>query len=104
MCNGVQVVVPQHLCAQGRYANVALVNISNVKMGGDIRQIEYNESFSISSLEAPFNRPDVVVFHECYRIQYIKIARELCSMGVPYVIIPHGELSNDAQKKKYLKK
>ena len=104
MCNGVQVVVPQHLAAQSKYANVAFVNISNVKVDGNCPQIEYNGEFSVSALEPPFDRPDIVVFHECYRIQYIKIARELSRMGVPYVIIPHGELSNDAQKKKYLKK
>ena len=73
MCNGVQVVVPKHLAAQGKYANVVFVNISNVKIDGDWKQIEYGESFSISALDAPFDRPDIVIFHECYRIQYIKI-------------------------------
>lgn len=104
MCNGVQVVVPQHVIAQCKYANVAFVNISNIKMDIPCTQFEYSEGFSVASLEAPFNKPDIVVFHECYRIQYIKIAKELRGMGVPYVIIPHGELSKDAQKKKYLKK
>ena len=103
-CNGVQVVVPQHLVAQGKYANVAFVNISNVKANEESMQFEYKDNFSIASLPTPFNRPDIVIFHECYRIQYIKIAKELKKMKVPYVIIPHGELSKDAQKKKHLKK
>ena len=104
MCNGVQVVVPQHLNAQSTFAQVGFVNISNIKTDGNCNQFEYNEHFSIATLSAPFNKPDIVIFHECYRIQYIKIAKELKKLRVPYVIVPHGELSNDAQKKKRLKK
>lgn len=103
-CNGVQVVVPQHLVAQGKYANVAFVNITNVKVNEARMQFEYKDNFSIADLPVPFHRPDIVIFHECYRIQYIKIAKELRKMKIPYVILPHGELSKDAQKKKHLKK
>ena len=104
MCTGVQVVVPQHLDAQSKYANVAFVNISNIKTNINCTQFEYSEDFSIARLPSPFNKPDIVVFHECYRIQYIKIAKELQKLKVPYVILPHGELSKDAQNKKRFKK
>lgn len=104
MCNGVQVVVPQHLTAQGKISEVAFVNITNIELECKCKQFKYDKSFSVVSLNPPFNKPDIVVFHECYRIQYIKIAKELKEIGVPYVIIPHGELSNNAQKKKWLKK
>lgn len=104
MCNGVQVVVPQHLNAQSKYANVAFVNISNIEIGNGIIQFEYSKNFSISKLPQPFCKPDLVVFHECYRIQYISIAKELMKISVPYIIVPHGELSDEAQKKKHLKK
>lgn len=104
MCNGVQVVVPQHLNAQSKYANIAFVNISNIEIGNDILQFEYSKQFSVSKLPKPFCKPNLVVFHECYRIQYIGIAKELRKINVPYIIIPHGELSDEAQKKKYLKK
>ena len=76
----------------------------NIKTNINCTQFEYSEGFSIEKLPSPFNKPDIVVFHECYRIQYIKIARELQKLKVPYVILPHGELSKDAQKKKRLKK
>ena len=102
--NGVQVVVPQHLIAQSTHAEVAIVNISNIKVYSNCVQFEYNDQFSVAALPIPFNKPDIVVFHECYRIQYIRIAGELRKMQVPYVIVPHGELSKDAQKKKRLKK
>ena len=104
MCNGVQVVVPRHLDAQAKYANVAFVNISNIKTNINCTQFEYNEEFSIEKLPKPFNKPDIVVFHECYRIQYIKIAKELRKLNVPYVILPHGELSKGSQSSKRLKK
>ena len=104
MCNGVHIVVPQHLNAQREYANVALINLSNVNMNANCSQFKYSDDFSISKLPAPFDRPDIVIFHECYRIQYIKIAKELKKLKIPYVILPHGELAKDAQKKKRLKK
>lgn len=104
MCTGVQVAVPQHLDAQAKYANVAFVNISNIKTNINCTQFEYSEGFLVEKLPQPFNRPDLVVFHECYRIQYIKIARELQKLKVPYIILPHGELSKGSQSSKRLKK
>ena len=101
---GVDVVVPQHLKAQSQYADVAFVNIANAKIDVNCQQFEYSEDFSLSKLPAPYNRPDIVIFHECYRIQYIKISKELKKLKIPYVILPHGELAKDAQKKKRLKK
>ena len=103
MCNGVCVVIPQHLNAQSKYANVAFVNISNIKVDCQCAQFEYREDFSVSSLKSPFNKPDMVVFHECYRIQFIKIAKELKKNKIPYIILPHGALTQEAQKKKHLK-
>ena len=100
---GVQVAVPKMVSAQSQYAEVGLVNthgdiIDNVQM------LEYDGIFDINKFPAPFNKPDVVVFHEVYRFEYIKIYRTLLKLNVPYVIIPHGCLSKKAQQKKRLKK
>lgn len=102
--NGVCVVVPLHVEAQGRYAETALVNIGNVAIGFSGKQLAFQTPFDIQKLPAPFDRPDLVIFHECYCPRYLLIARNLRTNKIPYLIIPHGELGAEAQQKKHLKK
>ena len=102
--NGVCVVVPLHVQAQGRYAQTALINISNAEIACAETQLRFEKPFDIRSLPAPFDRPDLVVFHECYRPDYLAIAGNLRKYKIPYVIVPHGELQEEAQKRKHLKK
>ena len=102
--NGVCVIVPQHVRAQKRFANTALINVNNIRIPGAEEQLPFEKPFDLRRLPKPFDHPDLVVFHECYRPAYLAIAHVLRKNKIPYVIIPHGELRAEAQQKKHLKK
>lgn len=106
--SGVCVAAPQHVLSQKEFATVGLLNV-NGKLIDALKeypgmQVINEGPVEISKLSEPFNKPDLVVFHECYRREYLGISRELRRRGIPYVIMPHGELRKEAQRKKWLKK
>ena len=102
--NGVCVIVPQHVTAQGRFAETALININGIEVPDVPTQIAFSKPFDVRKLPEPFDRPDLAVFQECYRLPYLVRAENLRKNGIPYVIVPHGELGKEAQQKKHLKK
>lgn len=97
-------VVPKHVEHQAEFATVGFINILNVKINGANNQIDYTSPFKIENLPTPFNKPDLVVFHEVYWKTYLQIGKNLRHNNIPYIIIPHGALTQGAQKKKWLKK
>ena len=100
---GVQVVVPKMVRAQSKYADIGLINTSGKAVDG-VRELHFGEKPDIRSLPVPFNKPDIIIFHEVYRFEYIGIYRAAVAANIPYIIIPHGCLSKTAQHKKFFKK
>lgn len=102
--SGVSIAVLQHVEAQGQFADIALINTNGIKIPGIRTQLPFSKPFDVRALPKPFDRPDIAVFQECYRSAYLGIARNLRKNGIPYVIVPHGELGKEAQQKKHFKK
>ncbi len=108
MFNGISVAVPRHVLSQKEFATVAIINVNGKKINALAEypelQITCEMPVCFNKLPEPFRKPDLVIFHECYRREYLQISRELKRNNIPYVIMPHGELRREAQKKKWLKK
>lgn len=103
-CAGVGAAVPLHVVAQQDQAETALLNLCDLQIAGVDHCFSYRSPFHLQDLPAPFGAPDLIVFHEIYRPPFLSISREARKSGIPYVIVPHGGLSVEAQKKKRLKK
>lgn len=75
--------------------------------GGEFPVFDYRNLAAAKgrlSLPAPFDRPDVCVFHSTYIPVHGRIASMLRALGIPYVICPRGGMSEYAQAVKPLKK
>lgn len=104
LCSGVDVTVPQHILAQGKWASVGVINSTNLPMTGIENLFHRHKNRRIQDLPAPFCKPDLIVFHEVYKPAYLGIYKQAMGAGIPYVIVPHGCLTKIAQRKKRLKK
>lgn len=105
--NGVISAVSNYLKYENEKCDVALFNVganTNECIDNNIKYFEFSTYKSIENLPFPFNNPDIIIFNEVYKLEYIKLYNNCLKKDIPYVIIPHGCLVNGAQKQKKIKK
>ena len=101
--SGVAVSIPEYLYFQSKYCNCALLNLADFNYK-NFECFLYKNYKKIESLPKQFSNPSIVVFHELYRVQFLKLYKECEKNGIPYIVVPHGGLTKKAQKIKMLKK
>ena len=102
--NGVAVAVNNYVKYESKDNEVAVYNLDNPIQNDDIKLFNYKEYNKIIELPEPFCHPDIVVFNEVYKPKYIKLYEECVKKNIKYIIIPHGCMVKEAQKKHALKK
>lgn len=106
--SGVSVIVPQIMNAQTTFAQVGFYNYGKESFDtaeGVSRLSDFHENDDYHTFPAPFNHPDVVIFHSPFGIpKSVRITKMLKKDVIPYVVVPHGCFSDFAMKKKGLKK
>lgn len=101
--------VPKQIEAQSKIDNVFWYN-ATTQGKREWKELQYYHDKtefsdeSIRCLPEPFNHPDIIVVELFYNMTKSKLLKELIETNTPYVIIPRGELTKQAQKRKRLKK
>lgn len=101
--SGVDCVVPMHVITQQKYADVCLYNLFDAEICGVNHYFKLKD-YAFENLPFPYNKPDLVVIHEDYNVENLVISKYLRKNKIPYILVPHCELTIEAQKKKMLKK
>ena len=101
--NGVAVAVNEYVKYESKYAKVGLYNLEGNIYNNFCDSFDGNYK-NIQDLPKPFCKPDLVIFNEVYKPKYILLYKECLERNIKYVIIPHGCLVKEAQKKHKIKK
>lgn len=104
LANGMNAVIPQHVLHQAKFADIRFLNINNVNIDClKNYQLAYdNPKDFINNLEG--FKPDLVIIHGINYFEYIRIYKKLLKNNIPYVIVPHGCITQQALNKKRFKK
>lgn len=100
--NGVTEAVKQYVEHENRYADVSLWCIDGQLAIPGIKTYT-NDHKTISAI-IDDNKPDLIIFNEVYKKEYLKAYKECLKNNIPFVIIPHGCLVDASQHEKRLKK
>ena len=108
--------VPNQVKSQAKYDNVLWYNlvsnplqagkenIDNWRKEGYYLDLKDIPSGKIKDLPSPFSKPDLIIVEQGYPFAKEKIRYEIIKLGIPYIVVPRGELTTSAQNKKKLKK
>lgn len=109
--NGVAVIVPKHLESLAEYWDVEFYDFRNEYYKCNLKSskvIYLNDNVQSPCFwmwESPYNKPDLVVFHEPFvSLRYLRIAKKLRKLKIPYILVPHSCFTKAALKVKYIKK
>lgn len=103
---GLHVSIPALVAAQSRLEGVEAalaVTVAGPDLPSQLgfpvfhRKIGVGENGRLN-LPAPFDRPDIVVFHSTYIPAHATIARGLRRAAIPYIICPRGGMTRYAQR------
>lgn len=101
--------VPKQIKAQSKIDSVFWYNAVE-KSPSEWKELPYYHDLtdfpdeSIASLPTPFDKPDVIVVECFYNMFRSPLMKELANGTIPYIIVPRGELTRQAQKRKSWKK
>ena len=106
---GLTYSVPNQIYYQNQLAEVYWYNANHKKYEFDQDDYySYNKDdfpiYQFGKFLKSIQKPDLVIFQELYFLEYLYIALLLNIRKIPYIIIPHGCLTESAQKsKRYIK-
>lgn len=94
--------VPAGVDAQSKIDDVLWINASDAFIPHWANVSAYHNykefgGLKLENLPAPFSKPDLVVFEGFNFIQHAKLSKTLNKRCIPYVIVPRGALTYEAQ-------
>lgn len=106
--SGIRNIVPENIEKLSFENNIFWLNLyKNCNLKDEYPNVYNTKSdyiISLNKLPAPFNKPDLVVFHGVYFIEYYIISCQLRHKKIPYIIVPHGSLTKSSLEIKKIKK
>lgn len=109
---GHNIAVPGLVAAQNRIRGVRPCLVSTLSERRETPAVDFPlfsrrqllSARGVFGLPAPFDKPDLVVLHGLYIPSYVRIAATARKAGVPYLVCPHGSMTQQAQAHRAWKK
>ncbi len=106
--NGMSVVIPELVEAEGKKEDVILINLSDFRPQAGEKVSVYNihdyKGLGLKKIKEILRKVDIVIFHGIYLPRIWKFYYKYIKGKKPYIILPHGSMSFEVQKKNNFKK